>query len=178
MKYIFFDMDGVLAEYRIYCSERDMRQKGYFSTLKPEWNMVEALKKMTEKYKNNKNIGIFILTKVYSSFLPYSIPEKIEWKNKIMPFISEENFIMVDGEHMEKTEAIKKKLGVSIDKNCYLIDDYNPNLNDWLEKGGTPIKYTNGVNDKNQSFKGDRINYMFTAAEIVDAIENITKIKA
>ena len=33
MKKIFFDMDGVLAEYRKNCTEEDMKKKGYFYSL-------------------------------------------------------------------------------------------------------------------------------------------------
>ena len=162
MRYIFFDMDGVLAEYRIYCGEHEMQEKGYFGSLKPEWNIILAVKELVKE-----NANVYILTKVFPSFFTYSMEEKREWVEKIMPFFPMDHLIMVNGEKEEKSEAIRKKLGLDVNADCILIDDYNPNLYDWRKNGGTPVKYTNGVNDKTQSFDGYRINYMDTPDEIL-----------
>ena len=168
-KKIFFDMDGVLTEYRIYCGQHEMQQEGYFDTLKPEWNMVLAFINLATVYPNN----VFILTKVYPTIYPYSVEEKKNWVRKILPDFDCQNMIMVNGEKEEKSEAIKNFFGFQIDQDCFLIDDYNPNLYDWRMKGGRAIKYVNGVNDKKGSFNGHRILFTDTPDAIYDKILKI-----
>ena len=47
MTRVFFDMDGVLAEYR-YVPYADMLQEGYFRDLAPQEEAVKAIKKLAE----------------------------------------------------------------------------------------------------------------------------------
>ena len=175
IKNIFFDMDGVLTEYKTYCGVNEMMQKGYFGSLKPEWNMLLAFKMLYEN-AHKYGINVYVLTKVYPNMFKFSIDEKVEWKDLLMPFLTDDHFIMVNGEKTEKSKAVKDKLGVKIDKNCVLIDDYNLNLDEWRKKGGLAIKYVNGVNDKNQSFEGYRLSYMQSPESIVETLLNYIKI--
>lgn len=165
MKRVFFDMDGVLAEYRRDCTENDMKQKGYFRTLKPERNMLGALALLCENAEE-LGIGVCVLTKVYPSLFRHSLREKMEWRDCYMPQLFDSEFIMVNGETEEKSQAIRELLHTEIDGDCYLIDDYNHNLAEWAKSGGTPVKYVNGINDKNRSFIGSRIFYTMSAEEI------------
>ena len=47
MTRVFFDMDGVLAEYK-YVPLDDMMQQGYFRDLAPQEEAVAAIKKLAE----------------------------------------------------------------------------------------------------------------------------------
>ena len=165
MKRLFFDMDGVLAEYRRDCTEKDFKEKGYFASLKPEWNMIGALEKLIE---NEKELGISVcvLTKVYPRAFRYSVREKQEWRDEFLPLLFDSEFMMVNGEEEEKSAAIRERLGIEIDESCILIDDYNYNLAEWTKNGGTAVKYVNGINDKNHSFIGSRLRYDMSAEEI------------
>ena len=169
---IFFDMDGVLAEYRENCNEIDMQQEGYFATLAPFWNVINAFKKMYLSLKD-RCVNVYVLTKVYPNTFKYSVNEKVLWKNQYMPFLSDENFIMVDGEVLQKSQAIKQKLGLDIDETCILIDDYNANLFEWQSNGGIAVKYVNGVNDKNKSFIGERLFFTMSSSQIYNEIINL-----
>ena len=169
MKRIFFDMDGVLAEYRENCSEADMKKKGYFSSLMPEENMISALNRLAQD-SEKLGIGVCVLTKVYPNEFKYSISEKLEWRDEHLPLLFDSEFIMVNGEKEEKSEAIKNLLNVNIDEDCFLIDDYNYNLFEWRGKGGSTIKYVNGINDKNKSFIGNRLSHKMSADEIYSSI--------
>ena len=172
MKRIFFDMDGVLAEYKANCNEAQMKEKGYFYTLKPEENMISALEKLIE---NSKELGISIcvITKVYPGDFRYSISEKLEWRDEHLPLLLDNEFVMVNGEKEEKSDALKRVFNINIDSDCYLIDDYNFNLLEWRKKGGSAIKYVNEINDKNKTFVGNRLNYKMSADEIYDSILNM-----
>lgn len=74
--------------------------------------------------------------------------------------------------------------GISAD--CYLIDDYNINLTDWQNAGGTAVKFVNDVNDrglgayggeKGQLWSGLRISHEQNAMEICLQIERCARIE-
>lgn len=169
MKNIFIDMDGVLAEYKKDCTENDLMQKGYFESLHPEENMLKALSMLIE---NSDKLGfrVCVLTKVYPSTFKYSVSEKQQWRDKYMPYLFDSEFIMVNGELEEKSDAIRAELGIDIDEGCILIDDYNHNLLEWSNNGGTAVKYVNSINDKNHSFIGNRISYTMTPSDIYNTL--------
>ena len=169
MKKFFFDMDGVLAEYKRGCDENDLSKKGYFRNLLPEENMIKALQMLLE---NSEALGLrlCVLTKVYPSRFPYSLREKEEWRQAFLPDLYDSEFIMVNGEECEKSEAITALLGAGLNQDYFLIDDYNPNLAEWAAAGGTPVQYVNAINDTHRSFVGNRLSYQMTPQEIYDAI--------
>lgn len=169
MKKVFIDMDGVLTEYRKDCHTEDLMQKGYFLSLKPEWNMLGALQKLIET-GDALGISVCVLTKVYPSLFKYSVSEKLQWRDRYMPDLFDSEFVMVNGEEQEKSDAVKDILGDEISTDCILIDDYNANLREWHANGGTAVKYVNGINDKNRSFIGNRLSFDMSAEEIYNAI--------
>ena len=177
MKKLFIDMDGVLAEYRRDCKTEDLMQKGYFLTLKPEWNMLGAIKRLMENC-DELGVKICVLTKVYPTLFKYSVSEKLQWRDKFMPELFDSEFVMVNGENEEKSEAVREIIGTDIDRDCVLIDDYNANLREWLENGGTAVKYVNGINDKNRSFAGSRLSFDMSEEELYNAILDLLFKKA
>lgn len=172
MKNLFIDMDGVLTEYRKGCTEAELKQKNYFLSLKPEENMLCALAMLIE---NGERLGInvFVLTKVYPSLFKCSIGEKQQWRDEYMPYLFDSEFVMVNGEKEEKSQAVCELLGREIDEDCILIDDYNHNLAEWTQSGGTAVKYVNEINDKNKSFIGNRISYSMSPLDIYQTLVNI-----
>ena len=169
MKKFFFDMDGVLAEYKEGCGEEDLAKKGYFRNLRPEQNMIDALNMLLESGEE-LGISVCVLTKVYPSKFQYSVREKMEWRSEFLSELFDSEFVMVNGEEEEKSEAVSAMLGAGISEDYFLIDDYNSNLAEWMEAGGTAVKYVNTINDKNHSFIGNRLSYKMTAEEIYYAI--------
>ena len=169
MKKLFIDMDGVLAEYKKDCTTEDFTKEGYFLSLKPEWNMLGALKRLIE---NSERLGfsICVLTKVYPHMFRYSVSEKLQWRDKYMPELFDSEFVMVNGETEEKSEVVRSITGKMLDEDCILIDDYNANLREWLKNGGTAVKYVNGINDKNRSFTGNRLSFDMSEEELYNAI--------
>ncbi len=172
MKNIFIDMDGVLAEYRKDCTEHDLMKKDYFLTLQPQWNMLKAMEMLIES-ASSMGFNVHVLTKVYPSIFKHSVNEKLQWRDEYMPYLYDSQFIMVNGEVEEKSDAIKNQLGIDINEDCILIDDYNHNLHEWSLNGGTAIKYINPINDKTKSFVGNRIAYTMDAYSIYKILINI-----
>ena len=70
----------------------------------------------------------------------------MQWVQKYIPNIQYNNIVICRiGEN--KANAIKRKLGISIDNECYLLDDYTKNLVEWEQAGGKGIKRLTSVAD-------------------------------
>lgn len=169
MKRIFIDMDGVLTEYRKNCTEEDLAQKGYFLSLKPEANMLGALNRLLETC-DSLGFSVCVLSKVYPSMFRYSVSEKLTWRDTYMPELFDSEFVLVNGEEQEKSDAVRELIGGEMDSDCILIDDYNGNLREWTENGGTAVKYVNEINDKNRSFIGRRLSFDMSEEELYSSI--------
>ena len=57
---IFVDMDGTLAEWKNVESENVLYEKGYYENLKPNENLLNAIKELIQKGEN-----VFILSSFY-----------------------------------------------------------------------------------------------------------------
>ena len=143
MTRVFFDMDGVLAEYK-YVPYEEMLRKGYFGQLAPQEAAVEALKTLAK----DPGIELYTLSAVIREN-PYALEEKKAWLRKQLgsSLASVVSIFPYCGE--SKTDSVPG----GIRSTDILIDDYNANLRDW-EKCAVAIKYLNGINNRHGSWKG------------------------
>ncbi len=143
MTRVFFDMDGVLAEYK-YVPYDEMLQKGYFAELAPQKEAVEAIKKLAQ----DPELEVYTLSAVIKEN-PYALLEKKIWLRDQL------------GDSIWNVKSIFPYCGTSkreavpggIRPTDILIDDYNENLRDWQTQA-VSIKYLNGVNNRTGSWKG------------------------
>ena len=159
-KRVFVDMDGVLCEYREGASVQDMEADGYFRSLAPRTQMLEAVKFLIES-----GLGeVFILSSVLPQRKIEATAEKNAWLNEHLP--------VVDGVHRifplcgsSKAEAVGE-----LTRDDILLDDYSLNLFSWNEAGGSPVKILNEVNGRRGSFTlGPRIR-VSRREELVDVL--------
>jgi len=143
MTRIFFDMDGVLAEYREVPYE-EMLKEGYFRKLAPQDEAVRALKMLAE----DPLFEVYTLSAVIKEN-PYALDEKKDWlADQLGPELKNVRSIYpYCGE--DKAEAVPG----GIRPTDILIDDYNANLRLW-EKRAVAIKFLNGINNRHGSWKG------------------------
>ena len=140
---VFFDMDGVLAEYKEVPYEEYLK-KGYFQELAPQKEGGKALTILAE----DPRFEVYTLSAVIKEN-PWALQEKKDWlKDHLGPaFGSVRSIFPYCGE--DKTEAVPG----GIRPTDILIDDYNVNLRSW-EKNAVAIKYLNGINNRHGSWKG------------------------
>lgn len=146
MTRIFFDMDGVLAEYKQVPVEEYLR-KGFFAELPPRPDALQALADLAE----DPRFEVHTLSAVFAEN-PYAKEEKREWLRRHLPEKTLRrltSLFCVCGE--SKADAVPG----GIRPTDILIDDHNANLLDW-QKHGVAIKMLNGINDKHGSWKGLR----------------------
>ncbi|MBQ2096407.1 MAG: hypothetical protein II474_10925 [Firmicutes bacterium] len=158
MTRIFFDMDGVLAEYRQVPVEEYLR-KGYFAELAPRPEALQALADLAE----DPRYEVHTLSAVFAEN-PYAKDEKSEWLRRHLPekaLRSLTSIFCLCGE--SKADAVPG----GIRPTDILVDDYNANLRDWQQKG-VAIKMLNGINDRHGSWQGLRAGG--TGADIAETI--------
>jgi 5'(3')-deoxyribonucleotidase len=152
----YFDMDGVLAKYNraAYDGEPPLflqKNAHYFGEIEPDQKMIEVMYRLYTMFQNTEH-NLYILTSlpITSAIFNEHFHDKISWVQKWLPFIKVQNiYISVTS----KRDAIEFIKGTTLDKNEILIDDYNPNLEEWRDAGGIAIKYCNGINSPD-SFDG------------------------
>ena len=150
-------MDGVLAEYK-YVPYEEMLRKGYFGSLMPQPEAVEALRMLAQ----DPQLEVYTLSAVIKEN-PYALAEKQEWlKEQLGASLKNVRSIFpLCG--TRKTDAVPG----GVRPTDILVDDYNANLLDW-NTCAVPIKYLNGINNRHGSWKGRTAGG--SAHEIADAV--------
>lgn len=132
---LFYDMDNTLA-YFSHVGEKSaierMFDPGYFRSLPviDKSNTIGTLERLSKF-----GYELFIITACVDSV--HCEPEKREWLAEHFPFIPSTNQVFVPI-GTNKAEYVKEKFGSL--RDCWLIDDYNHNLQEWLNAGGFSIK--------------------------------------
>jgi len=129
-KKIFLDLDGTCAKFNVKNAlKRFDNEKGFFAKL-------GAYKGIEEINKMAKAGNVYVIS---ASPNLQADNDKMIWLQKHLPDLPIKNITLCRiGEN--KAEIIQNKYGFKIDKNCYLLDDYTKNLNEWEIVGGTGIK--------------------------------------
>lgn len=161
-KRLFIDMDGTLAEYRTFEAMEQYYQKGYFESLKPLKNVVEAIRIVANTCPQ---IELYTLSACPEGSL--APQEKNQWLNINLPEIDMENRI-----YTIIGESKRNHIPNGINKNDYLLDDYPHNLHDWA-KEGSGIKLFNGLNANVEKWSGSCISYKNSPKHIAQALIDI-----
>ena len=157
MTRVFFDMDGVLAEYRNVPYE-EMLKEGYFGELAPQAEAVKALKMLAE----DPRFEVYTLSAVIKEN-PWALEEKKAWLRRELGSSASSVGSIFPWCGENKADAVPG----GIRPTDILIDDYNANLRSW-EKQAVAIKYLNGINNRHGSWKGRTA--AGNAADIAEAV--------
>lgn len=147
-KKIFLDLDGTLAKFNIRNAlERFDKEVGFFAKL----GAYKGIEVVNELAKTNQ---LFIIS---ASPNEQADKDKMVWIQKYLPNVSMDNITLCRiGQN--KAQIIEEKYSIKIDNNCYLLDDYTKNLNEWESFGGLGIKRLTSVADNSRKlWKGLQI---------------------
>ena len=145
MKKIFLDLDGTLAKFNVRNAlQRFDKEVGFFARL-GAYKGIETINEMA------KHKDLYIISASPNFQADW---DKLVWIKKYLPNIKNKNIVLCRvGEN--KAKVIEKQLGIKVDKNCYLLDDYTKNLTEWETVGGVGIKRITKVADNStKKWKG------------------------
>lgn len=164
---LFVDLDGTAAEFKNVSQIEQLYEPGYFYNLKPNMNVINAVK---EIIKNRKScVEVYILS-AYLSDSKYALDEKKMWCDKYFPEIDDEHRLFPTcGE--DKTQYIAKKFG-EINEQYFLLDDYSKNLHSW-EPPARGIKIMNGINGTQGTWQGNSLSLERESEDLARCIGEI-----
>jgi 5'(3')-deoxyribonucleotidase len=145
MKKIFLDLDGTLARFNVRNAlERFDKEVGFFANLLAYKN----IEVVNELAKTNQ---LFVIS---ASPNEQADKDKMVWIDKYLPNINVENITLCRlGQN--KAQIIQDKYNITINEECYLLDDYTKNLIEWETFGGKGIKRLTIVSDNStKKWKG------------------------
>lgn len=161
---LFVDMDGTLAEFKTVDTLETLYEKDYFINLKPNENVLGAIKQLIA----DNDIDVYILS-AYLTDSRYALEEKNAWLDKYLPELPQEKRLFVPC-GTDKSVAVP---GL-IRPDDYLLDDYTKNLSEW-EPPARGIKLINGINHTNGTWQGDKIQFTHSPEEISNMISSVMK---
>lgn len=177
---LYFDMDGVLAKYDRHAYEERIgqgpmyKQLGghYFRNVAPDDRALDLLETAL-KYPGEFEVNIITtLTNLGGVFMEQHA-DKLQWlaeNVKSHVFRDGIDFIPVIGSKRRIASWLKRDI---LDYQDILIDDYNPNLEDWWEHGGLAVKYLNGINSP--SFSGPMITTDMSSEDILEMLRILSR---
>lgn len=124
---IYCDMDGVLAEYDIGNFD--------YETIRP---LKSTIKKIEDLYKE-KNINIYILSICKTDSI---VSDKLIWFKKYMPFLKDENIILLSKEDKKYNGVSSKEI-----KSNYLKEHAKNDVNIVIDDDNDVIKYIRKNNE-------------------------------
>lgn len=161
---LFVDMDGTLAEFKTVDTLETLYEKDYFINLKPNENVLGAIKQLIA----DNDFDIYILS-AYLTDSRYALEEKNAWLDKYLPELPQEKRLFVPC-GTDKSVAVP---GL-IRPDDYLLDDYTKNLSEW-EPPARGIKLINGINHTNGTWQGDKIQFTHAPEELSSMISDVMK---
>lgn len=161
---LFVDMDGTLAEFKPVDTLETLYEKDYFLNLKPNENVLGAIKQLIAQ----NDIDVYILS-AYLSDSHYALDEKNAWLDKYLPELPQEKRLFVPC-GTDKSVVVPGH----IKHDDYLLDDYTKNLSEW-EPPARGIKLINGINHTNGTWQGDKIQFTHSPEEISNMISSVMK---
>lgn len=140
MKRLFIDLDGTVAKFNVRNAlERFDKEKGFFAKLGAYVN-IEVINELA---KSNQ---VFVIS---ASPNAQADSDKLLWLSQYLPNIKRENITLCRlGEN--KAKIIENKYQMTIDNNCYLLDDFSKNLFEWCACGGRGIKRLTSLADNSR----------------------------
>ena len=158
---LFLDLDGTLAKFnsKKNALKRFDNEKGFFSSLKPYKN-IEVINELAAC----GNVEVYVISATPNE---QADQDKMIWIKTYLKQIKQEN-ICFCRLNENKAKVIKDKLNITINKECYLLDDYTKNLIEWKNLNGIGIKrLTSKADNSRKIWKGFSLKDLTQLKELV-----------
>lgn len=154
---LFLDLDGTLAQFNVRNAlKRFDKEQGFFANLKA-YKYIELVNTLALEQ------DLFIIS---ASPNEQADNDKMFWLDKYLPNIKKENITLCRiGEN--KGIILQNKYNITIDRTCYLLDDYTKNLVEWEQLGGTGVKRLTSVADNSRKlWKGLQVKSLLELSKL------------
>lgn len=154
---LFLDLDGTLAQFNVRNAlKRFDKEQGFFANLKA-YKYIELVNTLALEQ------DLFIIS---ASPNEQADNDKMFWLDKHLPNIKKENITLCRiGEN--KGIILQNKYNITIDRTCYLLDDYTKNLVEWEQLGGTGVKRLTSVADNSRKlWKGLQVKSLLELSKL------------
>lgn len=151
--HFYFDMDGCLAKWGNGTIE-EVATPGYFAERPGERALITALKDMSQT-----GYHMHILSAVWQD--PHSALDKFTWLR--LEQLSKIDIIFVPY-GSDKCDYIDTRF------KSVLVDDFTKNLTAWEAHGHIGVKFYNGINGSNGTWKGISLNNRMSADEMKERL--------
>lgn len=146
-KRLYIDMDGTLAQFRPVEKVEELLEPGYFLNLEPNMQLINAVRNL---FEGSFFDGMYILSAIPRKSV-FAKTEKMKWLQTYLPEFDEEHMLFPFCDEPKSFAVDENSI---FPKSFFLLDDYNKNLYDWMSRGGTAIKFLNGVNNSSKKWTG------------------------
>lgn len=168
---IFIDMDGTIADtFENSTFLEDMKKPGFFESLKPYHNFIDAISMFVNDNKDNKNIEFYVLSSL-SGDQRACATEKNNWLDKHFNYECVTRLFVPEGTH-------KSSFIGSLSEQDILFDDYSTNIIDWSNNNGRAIKVKNNINCLGVKWTGETISQHDSVDTILSNIVDIVEKRA
>lgn len=149
---VFFDMDGVIAEWNEKATLEDIFSEGYFRNVSPNKVTINVLKNLFKKYVNTEpsQVRFFILSARYDD----ESNEENRFEKDKRYFLSKYDIkfpVCFVSCGKSKKEVFDLYPFLNPKDYNLLFDDHTPNLVDWENNKNIGIKWLNKINGSNKS---------------------------
>lgn len=162
---IYFDMDGVLAEYVLNPPAIEYYTKGFFRNLNPINEMIDFAKSLMSDYSIHIASTLLWYDRRFSPSRYctgyWCEVDKLNWLREYLPELAIGNIHLIP-HGTPKNTVVKDSSVINI-----LIDDYTPNLESWETKENCyGVKLLNGINNTNGTWLSRGKPYMFLGSSL------------
>jgi len=160
-KRLFVDIDGVLAVFNHVSDMSLLYREGYFSSLLPQANVVEAVKII---FHSKTDIEIYTLS-AYLNDSPFAFAEKNIWLDSHLPEVASDKRVFVPYGNRKQDYIVG-----NVSPSDYLLDDFTANLLTWQRSGGIGIKLLNDINNTGGTWAGNKVSFAKPSMKIACSI--------
>lgn len=144
------DLDGTIANFDNSATPEQLLESEFFYTREPQMKLINNINYLRKK----RVVEVFVLS-AYLTDNEYPLRDKNRWCDTWFNVDKEHRIFVPNAQN--KATYFEKATGRKIDKRFIMLEDYTPALKNFQAAGGSTIKFMNGVNGNNGTYRGVKL---------------------